>query len=294
MFVLCSGFARDAQTAYDDHLFVLDIVKLDPPPTRGLISFFGPEPVIAVSDPSAQVSIPLRWAMLDVASVQLLTSSAAVSPLRRAYAVPPKPLDYDSTSVTVPAPQTSEAVFCTLQAFDAGGGYLNSQQFTAYAQVSYVIDAAGEVYQVALFGDTFWMLENYRFPAVGSYVYGDSPASMGSFGRLYGQPVQPPDGWSLPTAADWTALLTGFGDPGAAYTALVSGGRSGFNAQLGGQRTIQPDGSGVYQDRYAYGYYLVAPGPVCAQFSGGSGHASVGTPVPSPATALSVRFVRHA
>jgi hypothetical protein len=178
MFVLCTGFAKDASTAYDDHLFVLDIVKLDAPPTRGLISFFGPEPVIAISDPNAQVEIPLRWTMFDVASVQLLSSSPAVAPLRKAYATPPKPLDYDNTTVTVPTPHTSEAIFLTLQAFDAGGGYLNSQQFTAFAQVSYVIDAAGHVYPIALIGGTFWMLENYQYPAGDSYVYGDSPGSV--------------------------------------------------------------------------------------------------------------------
>jgi uncharacterized protein (TIGR02145 family) len=294
MLVLCDGFARDDQTAYDAQLYVLDIVKVDAPPTRGLLSFFGPKPVIAVADPNGQVTIPLRWSMFDVASVRLLTSSPALSPLSRAYAVPPKPLDYDSTTVSVPAPRASEAIFCTLQAFDAGGGYLNSQQFTAYAQVSYVIDGAGHVYPVALFGDTFWMLQNYQFNATGSYDYGNSAGNEATYGRLYNAQVQPPDGWSLPTAADWTALFARFGGAGPAYTALVAGGKSGFNAQLGGWRTIQPDGSGSYQSLYVYGYYLTAPGNVCAQFSSASKSASVGTSIANPATGLSVRFIRHA
>jgi uncharacterized protein (TIGR02145 family) len=289
MFLLCSGFAKDDQTLYDDHLFVLDIVKLDPPPTRGLLSFFSPEPVIPIANPNIQVAIPLRWAMFDVASVQLLTSDPAVAPLRKTYAIPPKPLDYDNTTVTLSAPQTSEALFVTLQAFDAGGGYLNSQQFTAYMQVSYVIDAAGNVYPIALFGETFWMLQNYRYPAQGSYDYGGNPGNDAAFGRLYPAQVQPPTGWSLPTAADYTALFNSFGDAGAAYAALIAGGRSGFNAQLGGQR----DGSGNYNWQYQYGYYWAAPGNVCAQFSGDSGHASVGTPISDSKTALSVRFVRH-
>jgi hypothetical protein len=33
---------------------------------------------------------------------------------------------------------------------------------------------------------------------------------------------------------------------------------------------------------------------VCAQFSGASQQASAGSPVSNPATALSVRFIRHA
>ena len=291
MFVLCTGFAKDAQTMYDDHLFVLDIVKLDPPPTRGLLSFFGTEPVIPITDPNAPVVITLRWAMLDVASVQLLTSNPAVASLQRTYAIPPKPLYYDSATVTLPAPQTSEAIFMTLQAFnaDAGHGYLNSQQFTAYMQVSYVIDAAGNRYPIALFGSTFWMLQNYSYPAAGTYDYGDQASNEATFGRLYTAQVQPPEGWSLPTVADWTALFNSFGDASAAYTALIAGGRSGFNAQLGGQR----DGSGTYTWQYQYGSYWAAPGNVCAQFSGNSRHASVGTPISDPRTALSVRFVRH-
>jgi uncharacterized protein (TIGR02145 family) len=294
MFVLCTGFAKDAGIGYDDHLFVLDIVKLDAPPTRGLLSFFGPNPVIAITDPTAQVKIPLRWTMFDVASVQLLSSSPAVPQLTRKYATPPKPLDYDDTTVTVPAPPTSEALFLTLQAFDAGSGYLNSQQFTAYLQVSYVIDRGGHVYPIALFGSTFWMLENYRYPATGSYDYGDDPANEATFGRLYDPRAQPPDGWSLPTVADWNALLNSFGDAAAAYSALIDGGRSGFKARLGGQRGVQPDGSGIYQDMFQYGYYWAGPGNVCAQFSRTSGRALAGAPIPDQRTVLSVRFIRHA
>lgn len=177
-----AAMAEVSMTRSPDHLFVLDIVKLDAPPTRGLRSFFGPGPVIAIADPDAQVKFPLRWTMFDVASVQLLTSSAAVAPLRKTYATPPRPLGYDDTTVTVPALHTSGAI---LQAFDACGGYLNSRQLTAYAQVSYVIDGAGRVYPIALIGDTFWMLENYQFPADGSYVYGDDPGNEAAFGRLY-------------------------------------------------------------------------------------------------------------
>lgn len=297
MLVLCTGFAKDANTNYDDHLFVLDVVKVDAPPTRGLLSFFGPEPVIAISDPNSQVSIPLRWAMFDVASVQMFTSSPVVAPVRKPYPVPPKPIAYDEAKVTMPAPQASEAIFISLQAFDPGGGYLNSQQFTAYLQVSYVIDAVDNVYPIALFGSTFWMLENYRYPSAGSYDYGDDPTNEATFGRLYQAgkaQAAAPAGWTLPTVADWNALLGSFGDAAAAYTALIAGGRTGFNARLGGQRAIQPDGSGDYEDMYTYGYYLAAPGNVCAQFSGDTSRASAGSAVASPQTALSVRYIRHA
>jgi uncharacterized protein (TIGR02145 family) len=295
MLVLCTGFAKDAQTRYDDHLYILDIAKVDPPPTRGLLSFFGPDPVVRVPDPTSQITIPLRWSMFDVASVQLLSSSPVVPAKSFPSPVPPKIVDYGNTSVTVPAPSSSGAIFFTLQAFDGTGAYLNSQQFTAYAQVSYLADVAGNIYPTALFGNTFWMLSNYKFHAAGSYDYGDSSANEAAFGKLYDSQVlsQPPPGWQVPTLADWNTLFGLFGDARKAYAAMTGGGTSGFNAALGGRRSIQPGGAGLYEQQYVYGYYWAAGG-VCAQFSSVSAQASAGAPVPNPATALSVRFIRHA
>jgi uncharacterized protein (TIGR02145 family) len=295
LLVLCTGFARDAQTNYDDHLFVLDIAKLDPPPTRGLLSFSGSDPVVSIANPNTQITIPLRWAMYDVGKIQLLSSSQVVPPQNKTYPVPLKPVDYDSTTVTVPAPPGSQAIFFTLQSFDGGGTYLNSQQFTVYAQVSYLQDVAGHVYPIALFGNTFWMLANYQFNAAGSYDYASNPANEAAFGKLYDSQVlsQPPAGWQVPTLADWNALFGLFGDAKAAYAALIGGGRSGFNAALGGRRSIQPGGAGLFEQQYQNGYYW-ASGGVCAQFSGISQQASAGSPVTNLATALSVRFIRHA
>lgn len=295
MLVLCTGFARDAQTSYDDHLFVLDIVKLDPPPTRGLLAFSGTNPVVPIANPTTQITIPLRWTMYDVGSVQLLSSSQVVAPQSKTYPVPLKPVDYDNTTVTVPAPPSSEAIFFTLQSFDGGGAYLNSQQFTVYAQVSYLEDVGGHVYPIALFGNTFWMLANYQFNAPGSYDYASNPANEAGFGKLYDSQVlsQPPPGWQVPAIADWNALFALFGDAKAAYAALIGGGRSGFNAALGGRRSIQPGGAGLFEQQYQYGYYW-ASGNMSAQFSGSSLQASAGLPVSNPATALSVRFIKHA
>jgi uncharacterized protein (TIGR02145 family) len=291
MLVLCTGFAQDAQRRYDDHLFVLDVVKVEAPPTRGLLSFSGEDPVIPVTDPKTPVDIPLRWSMFDVASVRLVTSSPAIAPVRVPYDLPPKPVAYDKTTLKMQPPQTSEALFVTLQAFDGGGGYLNSQQFTAYLQVSYVIDPEGNLYPVGLFGNTLWMLENYRCRTDGSYLYGEESGDEATYGRLYPAGVKPPDGWSMPGVADWTALFASFADTSdksAAYEALIAGGRSGFNAQLGGQR----GGSGGYDWQYQDGFYWAAGGRECAQFSGSG--ARVGTLECDPKSALSVRFIRHA
>jgi uncharacterized protein (TIGR02145 family) len=300
MLLLCTGFAQDAKTLYDDHLFVLDIAKLDAPPTRGLLSFAGTEPLIAVSDPGEKVSIHLRWAMFDVASVQLLASTPTVAPHRKRYPSP-QPLAYDKHTIGLPPLNTSEAIFTTLQAFDGNGGYLNSLQFTAYAQLSYVKDPGGHVYPTALIGNTFWLMANYDFAGQGNiYFYDDDPAFEKPYGRLYDLDAalsNPPSGWELPTAADWKALFDAYSGTVSPYTQLIAEGSSGFNAQLGGWRTIDPDGSGDYNSIFHDAFYWAAPdsasGPMCAQFSSNSQHVTV-IPVTDRETAMSVRYVRHA
>jgi uncharacterized protein (TIGR02145 family) len=296
LLLLFTGFHKNAGTAYDDHLFVVDINKLETPPTRGLLSFFGPDPVIAVPAPDTPVDVDLRWTMLHVARVALVTSSASV-PLWEETYENPEPLSYSETCVTVPAPPSSEAIFMTLQAFDGSGGYLNGLQFTAYAQVRYVVDADDNVYPIALFGDTFWMCESYRFKVpTGAFQYdvppNQSDPRVKQFGRLYDYAAanaSAPTDWELPSAADWRKLIDRYG--AGAYNALTPGGESGFDGQLGGRRAVDP---GRFEQRYSYGYYWTAGGAVCAQFSSASQSVTVATAVSNPATALSVRYIQRA
>jgi uncharacterized protein (TIGR02145 family) len=291
MLVLFTGFARDEQTEYDDHLFVLDIAKENPPTTRGLLSLEGPDPVVAVRDPLKPVEIELRWSMSSVARVQLLTSVPSLEPWEERYKNP-RPLAYGQTRIRVPAPRSSQAIFATMQAFTGTDGYLNSRQFTVFAQVSYLIDPGGTVYPTALFGDTFWMLANYNFPAAqGSYVYKED-----EFGRLYDLEAaqrNAPTGWQLPADDDWQQLFDRYGGDTKAYPELTVGA-SGFAARLGGRRAMQPNGQGKFEDQYVIGYYWTAVGTMCAQFSDRSKSVGVGTPVTNPKTALSVRYIRRA
>jgi uncharacterized protein (TIGR02145 family) len=293
MLVLFTGFAKDDRTSYDDHLFVLDVVKEDLPRTRGLLSFSGPDPIVAIRDPDSSIDIPLRWAMFGVARVDLVTSEPSLAPWSETYHSP-RPLAYGDTKLTLKAPRASKAIFATLQAFTGTGGYLNSQQFTVFAEVSYLIGPDGRVYATTLFDETFWMIENYAFPAPqGSYVYGDETR----YGRLYDLEAaqrHPPDGWQLPSKADWQALIDRFGGAGPGYIELIDGGASGFAGRLGGRRVIEPDHSGRFEQQHVYGYYWTATGALCAQFSSQSERVGVETPVSNPKTALSVRYIRRA
>ena len=78
-----------------------------------------------------------------------------------------------------------------------------------------------------------------------------------------------------------------------AYATLIGCGRSGFNAALGGLWSTEPSGTGLFEQQYQDGYYW-ASGGACARSSGVSLQASGGSPISNSATALSVRFIRHA
>ena len=114
-----------------------------------------------------------------------------------------------------------------------------------------------------------WMTENLNVVTEGAYCYGDAELNCRRYGRLYTweaarQTCQSlGDGWRLPTDDEWRQLAKHHGgvredsdDSGkAAYTALLSGGRSGFNALLGGG--LVPD-EGQYARLEDHGFYWSA------------------------------------
>src|SRR5918999_2784892 len=89
-----------------------------------------------------------------------------------------------------------------------------------------------------------WTTSNLNVNTVPSYCYQDEQSNCRQYGRLYTwdsakQGCQSlGDGWRLPTDDEWRELAKQYGGVGndspdkgkAAYTALLSGGTSGFNA----------------------------------------------------------------
>ena len=110
-----------------------------------------------------------------------------------------------------------------------------------------------------------WTTANLNVNTSSSYCYDDAEPNCRRYGRLYTwESAQRGcqslgDGWRLPTDDEWRQMAKHYGGLGndspdkgkAAYTALLSGGTSGFNAVLGGNRSID----GKYERLEAHGIY---------------------------------------
>jgi uncharacterized protein (TIGR02145 family) len=112
-----------------------------------------------------------------------------------------------------------------------------------------------------------WTTANLGVSASPSYCYDDAEANCRRYGRLYtwesaqGVCQTLGDRWRLPTDEEWRQLAKRYGgvsadsaDKGkAAFAALRSGGKSGFNAVLGGNRSGRE-----YARVEAHGFYWTA------------------------------------
>ena len=112
-----------------------------------------------------------------------------------------------------------------------------------------------------------WMTANLNVNASPSYCYDDAEPNCRRYGRMYTwesaqracQSVG--GGWRLPTDDEWRQMAKRYGgvsedstDKGrTAFAALMSGGTSGFNAVLGGNRS-----DGQYARLEAHGLYWTA------------------------------------
>jgi uncharacterized protein (TIGR02145 family) len=290
--VLFTGFMKDEKTHYDDEVFVIDIVKQNPPPTRGLLTFFGDSPVFQVTSPTQPININLRWAMFDVAYVNLICSFPDSPVISVKYPLF-TPLAYDKYSLVIPGITDSLPIFITLQSFDGNGSYLNSMQFTVFINAMMFVDARDEhVYPIVLLNNQLWMAHNLQHDdSKESYIYNNQHSNQQQYGNLYTAKADssnmPSTGWRLPSKSDWEGLFALYGSPGAAYQALLDGGAAGFNAQLGGFRSD----CGAYSDFTSHGYYRTSSGDIYAGFSSKTKSTSVAATFPET-FAISIRYVK--
>jgi uncharacterized protein (TIGR02145 family) len=152
-----------------------------------------------------------------------------------------------------------------------------------------------------------WTTANLDVNTSSSYCYDDAESNCRQYGRLYVWESAPRvcqslgDGWRLPTDDEWRQMAEHYGGLGndspekgeAAYTALLSGGTSGFDAVLGGNRSVD----GKYDRLEAHGLYWTAsendPGTAPFYNLGKGSKALYRQPQGQKQMAVSVRCVRE-
>lgn len=156
-------------------------------------------------------------------------------------------------------PQTVENYDGTISVFSDAQGGTNSITVTGEGTDTYQFTDSrdGTEYDYIQIGNMFWMTQNLNYQTPNSLCYDNSNVSCNQYGRLYDvqeimQGESPsnnvpsgvqsicPDGWHLPSNAEFQALIDEYDDGNSnngmdeVYDALIDGGDSGFDFLLGG------------------------------------------------------------
>lgn len=123
----------------------------------------------------------------------------------------------------------------------------------------------GQIYEFVKIGEQFWMSENLNYKTAKSYCYGDKESNCSKYGRLYtwaaavGKSEKEcanecslpsgnvqgvcPDGWHLPSKAEWNALLITVGSVPAVRLKDTSGWANDGNGLNIYGFSVKPAGS---------------------------------------------------
>ncbi len=122
------------------------------------------------------------------------------------------------------------------------------------SSVQSITDARdGKKYRIIKFGTQTWMAENLAFKAsAGCWAYNNDSINVTKLGYLYDWEAAKtacPDGWHLPTDAEWATLTDNVGGTGDAGTVLTIS--NGFHAVFAGYSA--DDGKSFYHfDKFGF------------------------------------------
>lgn len=156
---------------------------------------------------------------------------------------------FDESSCTIPAGSSTKAMESLNNAlYDAKIADNSSltvvvENNIKKAENSFTDSRDGKTYKIVKIGNQTWMAENLNYSTGNSWCYDNSSSNCSKYGRLYDWNTAKkacPSGWHLPSKSEFETLLSKVGGSGNnAY--YKDGGNSGFNALLGGVRSL--DGS---------------------------------------------------
>ncbi|NET35545.1 MAG: hypothetical protein F6K19_26560 [Cyanothece sp. SIO1E1] len=126
-----------------------------------------------------------------------------------------------------------------------------------------VKDSYGNEYSVKKMNDgKFWILENLKLDTklVDVCCFDGLSNNCSEYGSLVGFEVAKEGckslgkGWRIPSQKDWRILIESYNGQKKAYKSLIEGGKSRFNAPLGGYWEQNNQG-GIYKNREKSGWY---------------------------------------
>lgn len=223
-----SGFWKDDNTAYDDALFMIDIRKEASPIISGVVKFYTVENHLEVYNPLSPGELEFRWVVFNVAAIKIEFDNLT-KPQTKKYPST-TPLTSDQMRISLEH-VTQDSLKANLMAYNVEGAMIDNVPYAITIRKCFFTDPRDYVqYAGVKLGNRIWMTQDLN--------HFNSQSKRNKYGCLYtweGAQVPPSsDGWRLPTPGDWKDLLESCPSSETPYSWLISSGKSGFNATLGG------------------------------------------------------------
>ena len=214
MIVTFKDFNKTKTKRYTDEVFVLDIVKEDPPLMRGVVNFFCPEPEIKITN-KEQINpkVWLKWNRFKVARVDILTNYPNVPkisippPSSKGEQVNSRSLTkkgketfndavfgYNTTEIEIPNVIEDTIIPFTIIARGKNEAILNSKQCLVFATADFFYEPKFDnVYSVKRIGNRIWMTQDLELDKETLHTYDTALNYLTK-------------GWRLPKKKDWEDL----------------------------------------------------------------------------------------
>jgi len=117
----------------------------------------------------------------------------------------------------------------------------------------------GQTYKTLVIGTKVWMAKNLNYNATGSKCYENLESNCTKYGRLYNWATAMtacPEGWHLPSNAEWTALIDFAGGKTAGKKFRATTGWNDYNGKSGNGTddygfSALPGGFGLSDGRFS-------------------------------------------